>query len=359
MNVYVDKKFVNFLSASLDKFAWKKDNLANCRCPICGDSQTNPNKCRGYFFEKEGSYYYKCHNCGASLSLYSFMEKVSPALVAEYQLERYKNNQVKKPRRPKVKATGVEDMLLFSKKKYKEKVNSKYLTAIDDLDKDHPAVQFVNMRKIPSDKRHLLYFTDDFGSFSKELSGEQVEGKESRIILPFFDKEGNMVAAQGRALFMRSVTGSIDRSTEQTKKLLRYITIKSKDAPDRLWFGQWRVNPDKKIYVVEGPIDSLFLDNCIAMVGASGFDNIPKHLKKSDGVYILDNEPRNKHICDLNKKLIDNGRNVCIWPESMKIKDINDMVIAGMSIREIKKIIDENTFSGLEAVHRLNEWRKA
>ncbi len=359
MNVYVDKKFVNFLSGSLEKFSWKKDNLANCRCPICGDSQSNRNKCRGYFFEKDGSYFYKCHNCGVSLSLYSFMERVNPSLVSEYQLERYKNNQIKKPKRVKVKATGVEDMLLFGKKKYKETVNSSYLTPVEELDSNHPAVQFINMRRIPADKRHLLYFTDDFGSFSKELSGESVEGKESRIVLPFFDKEGNMVAAQGRALMLQSVTGSIDRSTERTRKLLRYITIKSKNAPDRLWFGQWRVNPDKKIYVVEGPIDSLFLDNCIAMVGASGFDNIPQHLRKSEGVYILDNEPRNKHICDLNKKLIDAGRNVCIWPESMKIKDINDMVIAGMSVKEIKKIIDENTFSGLEALHRLNEWRKA
>jgi len=359
MNLYVDKKFVNFLSGSLEKFAWKKENLANCRCPICGDSQSNPNKCRGYFFEKDGSYYYKCHNCGVSLSLYSFMEKVSPSLVAEYQLERYKSNQVKKPKRPKVKATGVGDMFGLFKKKYKETVNSQYLVPIESLDNDHPAVEFVTRRKIPTDKLHLLHYTDDFGSFSREMTGEPVEGKEPRIVLPFFDSEGNMVAAQGRALSLRSVTGSIDRSTEQTRKLLRYITIKSKDAPDRLWFGQWRANPDKKIYVVEGPIDSLFLDNCIAMVGASGFDNIPKHLRKSEGVYILDNEPRNKSICDLNKKLIDAGRNVCIWPSELKIKDINDMVIAGMTVKEIKKIIDNNTFSGLEALYRLNEWRKA
>lgn len=357
MNSYVDKKFVNFLSGSLDRFSWKKENLANCRCPICGDSQSNKNKCRGYFFEKEGSYLYKCHNCAVSMSLYSFMEKVTPSLVAEYQLERYKNNQVKKPRRVKIKATGVESMFKTAAKK--EKAESQYLVSVTDLDKDHPALQFVKHRMIPQDRLYLLYFTDDFGSFSKEMTGESVEGKEPRIVIPFFNREGNMIAAQGRALSLRSVSGSIDRTTEQTRKLLRYITIKNKGESDRLWFGQWRVDPKKKIYIVEGPIDSLFLENCIAMVGASGFENIPDHLKDSEGVYILDNEPRNKNICDLVNKLIDNGRQVCIWPSNIKMKDINDMVIAGSSTKQIKKTIDSNTFSGLEALHRLNEWRKS
>ena len=169
-----------------------------------------------------------------------------------------------------------------------------------------------------------------------------------------------MVAAQGRALAMQSVHGNVDdnRQTRKTRELLRYITIKSSDAPDKLWFGQWRVNPKKKIYIVEGPIDSLFIKNCIAMVGASGVDNIPPHLQGSEGVYVLDNEPRNKEIYNLNEKLIDLGKNVCIWPSDMYHKDPNDMVIAGYSKRQIKKIIDDNTFSGLVAKHRLNEWSR-
>lgn len=361
MTVYVDKKFVEFVSGSLDRFSWKKDNLANCRCPLCGDSQKNKNKCRGFFYEKEGSYYYKCHNCAASLSLYSFLEQHSPALKTEYQLERYRENTERKPRpRPvKIKATGVEEMF---RKKYKEVVDNKWLTPIATLDDTHLAKQWVKHRLIPKEKYDLLYYCRDFGKFAKLLTGKTniYGGGEDRIVLPFFDREGNLVAAQGRALAMQSVHGNVDdnRQTRKTRELLRYITIKSSDAPDKLWFGQWRVNPKKKVYIVEGPIDSLFIKNCIAMVGASGIDNIPSHLSGSEGVYVLDNEPRNKQIHDLNLKLIVKGKNVCVWPESMSHKDPNDMVMAGYSKREIIKIIDENTCSGLVAKHRLNGWSR-
>jgi len=361
MTVYIDKKFVEFVSSSLDKFSWKKDNLANCRCPLCGDSQKNKNKCRGFFYEREGSYYYKCHNCAASLSLYSFLEQHAPALKTEYQLERYREKTERKPRpRPvKIKATGVEEMF---RKKYKEVVDTRWLIPIKDLDESHAARQFVINRKIPKDKHDLLYYCKNFGSFTKQLTGQTnlYGGGEDRIVLPFFNKEGKMVAAQGRALAMQSVHGNVDdnRQTRKTRELLRYITIKSSDAPDKLWFGQWRVNPKKKIYIVEGPIDSLFIKNCIAMVGASGVDNIPPHLQNSEGVYVLDNEPRNKEICNLNEKLIDLGKNVCIWPSDVTQKDPNDMIMAGYTRREIKKIIDENTCSGLVAKHRLNQWNR-
>ena len=362
MTVYIDRKFVDYVSGSLDKFSWKKDNLANCRCPLCGDSQKNKNKCRGFFYEREGSYYYKCHNCGASLSLYSFLEQHAPSLKTESQLERYRANTESKPRpRPaKIKSTGVEEMF---RKKYKETVDNKWLVPIKDLDDSHPARQFVINRKIPKDKHDLLYYCENFGGFTKRLTGgiTLYGGGEDRIVLPFFNKEGKLVAAQGRALAMQSVHGNIDdnRQTRKTRELLRYITIKSSDAPDKLWFGQWRVDPKKKIYIVEGPIDSLFIKNCIAMVGASGVDNVPPHLQNSEGVYVLDNEPRNKEICNLNEKLINLGKNVCIWPSGVTQKDPNDMIMAAYTRREIKRIIDDNTCSGLVAKHRLNEWSRA
>ena len=357
MNTHIDKKFVNFLSSRLERFAWKKDNLANCRCPLCGDSQKNTSKARGFFYEKGGSYYYKCHNCGASHSLYTFLEFVDPTLKNEYQLERYRSNQTPRPKRVQIKATGVEKM--FGKRKPKEVVKSKLLVPINELDADHPARIFVKHRMIPKEKYDLLYFTESFGEYIKELTGVVVLSPEPRLVLPFFDKDGNIVAAQGRSLNMGSSTGSIDRENDTTRKTLRYVTIKSPDAPEKLWFGQWRVNPKKRIYIVEGPIDSLFLDNCIAMVGASGLNNIPEHLKDSEGVYILDNEPRNQQIVKLMERLIDSGRKVCIWPRSVMLKDINDMIIAGMSKSKIKKIIDDNTFEGLEAKYRLSHWSKS
>ena len=73
--------------------------------------------------------------------------------------------------------------------------------------------------------------------------------------------------------------------------------------------------------------------------------------------FILDNEPRNKQICNYIEKLIEMDRDVCIWPDNISEKDINDMAYR-LSTKKIQKIIDENTYNGLEAKLRFNEWRK-
>lgn len=355
-DISTDKKFVNMVGASLEKFHWKKPNLACARCCICGDSKTNKNKCRGYFYELKGSYVYKCHNCGASMSLYKFLEAHSPSLKTEYQLERYRANREPRRRRVEIKSTGTEEMF---RKRRKSNIKSKHLVPLLDLESTHPARMFAKMRMIPKDKQALLFFTEDFGAFSRELTNDKADcGAEPRIVIPFLDREGNIVAAQGRSLNINSVGGSSSRMQESSKKYLRYITIKSEQVQDKLWFGQWRANPNKKIYIVEGPLDSLFLDNCIAMVGASGIDNIPPHLRATEGVYVLDNEPRNEQICKLNMKLIDMGKNICIFPETMRYKDINDMILGGYTKKELMRIIDENTFNGLEAKVRLQQWSK-
>ncbi len=174
-------------------------------------------------------------------------------------------------------------------------------------------------------------------------------GMEERLVIPFFNKSGDLVAAQGRSLNFR------DESRARTTA--RYITVKADKSIDRLWYGMWRADPKKKVYVVEGPLDSLFLDNCIAMVGAGAIENLHPRFVNSDVVYALDNEPRNKQICNYISRLIEKGCNVCIWPDEVKEKDINDMVY-NRKPSKIKKIIDENTFSGLEATLRFRQWKK-
>ena len=118
----------------------------------------------------------------------------------------------------------------------------------------------------------------------------------------------------------------------------------------------WRAKPNKRVYVVEGPIDSLFLSNAVAMVGAGALKTIPDRFENTPMTYILDNEPRNRQICSYIEKLIELGREVCIWPNNIKDKDINDMA-HHMSTRKIQKMIDENTVSGLEATLRFRDWR--
>jgi hypothetical protein len=93
------------------------------------------------------------------------------------------------------------------------------------------------------------------------------------------------------------------------------------------------------------------------MVGAGALDQIPAHLKHSDGVYVLDNEPRNIQIVRYNERLIELGKKICIWPSSIKEKDINDMAY-NKSTRTIEKVINDNTFTGMRATLKLNQWRR-
>ena len=218
------------------------------------------------------------------------------------------------------------------------------------MPKEHIAVQFANMRRIPKQHWGLLYYAENFGSFAKELDPTTLSiGEEERLVIPFFNSHGDVVGCQGRAL---SMEGEVN-----ARQTLKYITVKYDKSIDRLWYGLWRVNPNKRVYVVEGPIDSLFLNNAVAMVGAGALREIPSRFDNTPMTFILDNEPRNRQICAYIEKLIELDREVCIWPDNIREKDINDMAYR-LSTRKIQRMIDENTYSGLEAKLRFREWRK-
>ena len=267
----------------------------------------------------------------------------------EYSLERYRNGENGKSNYKKPKE---EEVFRFIDSKPKFKRKDKILKSIEclaDLPSDHVAVQFANVRIIPKQHWGILYYTDDFGSFMKELDPSCAPaGPEKRLVIPFFNQDGDVVAAQGRSLTIED-----EMNARTTAK---YITVKYDKSIDRLWYGMWRAKTNKRVYDVEGPIDSLFLSNAVAMVGAGALRAIPDHFEDTPMTYILDNEPRNRQICSYIEKLIELGREVCIWPNNIKDKDINDMA-HHMSTRKIQKTIDDNTVSGLEATLRFRDWR--
>ena len=342
MSMYIDKKFVNFVGASLEKFAWKKDTLASCRCPICGDSSKNKNKTRGFFFVNKNKYFYKCHNCGVSCNLYGFLEKVSPSLCKEYSLEVWKDGDGLKTKKKTEPVVAIKKI----KKKYTIE-----LPLVSELPPNHPCRTFVELRKIPRTAWKYLYYAEDFGTWARTINSESADALEqsSRLVIPIVNEKGELVGAQGRAL---SVTG--DRNARKTA---RYITIKTEGQEHKGWFGLDRVDTGT-IYVVEGPLDSLFIPNCVAMIGLSDALNVPSHLKSRSLVYLIDNEPRNEAVVLTIGKLLDQDKKVCIWPDHIKQKDLNDMIMAGMSEKELIKTIKENTVSGLSGKIKFNNWKK-
>jgi len=335
MSVFIDRAFLLRISPKLQRFTQKKDDLYNFRCPLCGDSQKNKTKSRGYVYRKKNDYFYMCHNCGASTSFYNFLDKVDPTLIKEYALERYKNGDNNKSNH---KTPDFEDFKT-EKPTFKKTLD---LPSIKSLPEAHFAKVYVQQRRIPEAFLSQLYYAEDFAAFIQSLGIQKELSKEDkRLVIPFYDQEKNLVAIQGRAL---------------GESKLRYITIKLHEDNHK-FFGLDRINEDKMIYVVEGPIDSMFLDNAVATAD-SNLESITSIYDKSKVTLIFDNEPRNKEIVKKIDEAIEKHYNVVIWPEMIESKDINDMIMDGFSPDEIQDIISKYTFVNLRAKAELVNWKK-
>lgn len=327
MSIYIDKKYVNLVSGSLEKFKWKKDSLATCRCFKCGDSKKNKSKTRGYFFEHKGNYVYKCHNCGFTCNLYGVLESISPSLCKEYAFEVYKDK--------------TPETIKDYKPEKRQPVFTELGIRLDLLNNEHKAVKYVESREIPKEKYSNFYYCPDF---SKVMSSFDREGRsEARLVIPFYNEEGRLIGVQGR-------------SFDDGNPSLRYITLKE-EGQERLWYNLDKVDPHSTVYVTEGPIDSMFVPNGIAMQGAGWLEELPKKIQKSKVVFIFDNEPRNFEIVSLLGRYIDAGRNVVIWPDEISKKDINDMVkVYGQ--KTVLKLVINNVYSGLKAKMKYTYWKK-
>jgi hypothetical protein len=117
-------------------------------------------------------------------------------------------------------------------------------------------------------------------------------------------------------------------------------------------FGLDKIKENKPVYIVEGPFDSTFLENSVAMAGS---DADVRAFDWSSYIWVFDNEPRNREIINRISKVINRGNKVVIWPNNIEQKDINDMVLAG---RDVQSIVEYNVYSGLEATLKLNNWKK-
>ena len=321
MSLYIDLKFIMMLSPRLDKFKKLRDNLFNFRCPYCGDSQKSHSKARGYFYRKKNDFFYRCHNCGKGTTFGKVLEYIDTLIYKEYVMERYKGDA------PKTEAPEFN----FKAPKFK-KIDPKLenLTPINKLNGGHPARQFVESRQLPEEFYSDLYLCPKFFEWSKIQSQQE----HPRLVIPFRDESGEVFAAQGRAF---------------GKEIPKYLTIKFQDKPKI--FGLDRVDFAKRYYVVEGPLDSMFLNNCLAVAGADF-----RYLPPGDTTIVLDNEPRSIEIIKQMERLIHQEHELVIWPTTITQKDINDMVLAG--VEDIQTIIDNNTFSGLEATMKLAAWKR-
>ena len=321
---FVDVRFINLISNRLPKFKRVKPDLYNFRCPICGDSEKTKNKARGYLYKIKTNTNYKCHNCGISLSFNNFLKQVDPALHKEYTLEKFKEGHTGK------NFVAKEPKFEFEKPKFKKTLKIGLPKASSNQD----AKKYLEDRKLDPDK---FYYTDKFKEWtnSKVHTFDDLTYDEPRIIIPLIYEE-KFVGYQGRSLGPSKV---------------KYITVMLDDDAPKI-YGLDKVGRDAPVFVTEGPFDSTFIRNSIAMCGA---DADVDRWGISNPVYIYDNEPRNREIVNRISKTIDRGYQVVIWPSNIAEKDINDMVMCGL---DVQSVIESNTYSGLQAKLKFNSWKK-
>ena len=315
----------------------EKNNQFNLSCPYCGDSTKNKFKARGYLLTKKGAYYYYCHNCSISKKFDQFINDHDPMLYREYKLEKLKDSS----NLEKTEHISTSTVKTSSFPSYRQSGSPlRKLKKVSQLDWNHPVKKYIQNRMIPNKYHAKLFYCPKFYQWTNSIVPGKFkeEGKdESRLIIPFLDEKGNMFGFQGRSL-----------SAESN---LRYITIMLDESKSKL-YGLDELDFGKTVYVVEGPFDSMFVSNAVAMAGS----DVTVPFK--DVVMVYDNEPRNKEIVKKMEKSIDQGRKIVVWPSKINHKDVNDMVIAGMRCADIRLIIQNNTFSDLSAKMALNVWKR-
>ena len=327
---YLDTKYINLASASLQKYKKVKNGLWTFRCPYCGDSKKNKNKTRGYIFQAKGDHVFKCHNCGVTRSLSNFLKDNVPHVYDEYVMERYKEGTIGK-NVPKPDLTKFITKPKFAKRT----VDLKRLSSLNNF---HVAKKYILDRGIPENKLDRLYYCPNFKEWTntQKQTFSDTTNDEERIIIPLNDTDGNLIGFQGRSL--------------SPNAKMRYITVMlDEDAPKL--YGLDHINKNETIYIVEGPLDSFFLENSVAMCGS---DVDIRSFGWSDYIWVYDNEPRSRQITDKISKSIDAGDAVVIWPRSIKEKDLNDMVTSGINV---KNVIQSNVYQGLKAKLQLSNWK--
>jgi hypothetical protein len=341
MSLLIDQKYTQLISPRFEKFQRKSDYLYACRCPLCGDSKKNKSKMRGYIYRKGNDLFFKCHNCGAGTSLGNLIKQLDAGLYKEYVMERYKagesgNNSFKQ----------VTTIAPPRFDKLDTDITYQNAERCDKLPDNHFCIQYLKNRRIPKDYYKLLYYTDNYKQFVSEVY-PQVDKEitaDKRLVIPFYDQYNSLIALSGRAL-------------EVSDYKLRYVTIRTNESEDKLIYGLDRVNTNETIRIVEGPIDSLFLQNCVA-AGDANLSLVAKSISSGKKVLIFDNEPRNKDIVRMMQDAIKLGHDIVIWPDTIEQKDINEMIMAGRTKDEIESIISSNTFSGLQAQTKFVFWKK-
>lgn len=344
---YIENVYLNKISPYIEGFEEKGTELWNCRCVYCGDSKKSKRIKRGYFLKgTEGNIIFSCRNCGTSVPLSDYIRTNFPQYYQQYKLDMFSKKTQKLTVIPNKKTVS------FKLEKTEKPKSNIYYTELKDNLASHISRRYLETRGIEDIDK--FGYTPNFREYVKSLCGDDEYDKlpdDERLIIPLKLDDGTMVGFQGRSL-------------NPNEKTLRYITIKIPDMIEKYLkiFGLNYYDKNKAGFIVEGPFDSMFLPNTLAMCGTTLDMNCVKrnYVIPKNTIIILDNEPRNYQIVQRMYQYVDDGFRVYIPPKNLNsiYKDINLMVLNGWKKQQLVELFVKNSYTSTRAKLQLQQWKK-
>jgi hypothetical protein len=350
---HVDYKYMMLASPRLELFKDVGNGIYNFRCPFCGDSKKNKNKARGYFFPLENTVVFKCHNCGKSVGLSGFLQEIDQGLFTQYKLEKFGKPSKKREISCELSTQRHKEFAAKTKDLLKECY--KLSNVPDDL---LPVLEYAKSRQIPPILFDYLYAARSLNDISRHI--ERYKDKKfpdsATLVIPFFKRDGNCGFIQ-----CRSIESDIPNR-------LRFVTFEIDKSAPKLW-GEFRVNWSRPIYVLEGPIDAMFIINGVAIAGAAHSGTLTyikeQQIEARGSLFLRDiclcydnDYLSNPDVMNQLTRRIDEGFSVVLYDKKFKFKDINDAIKGGWGIQDINTYVRERTFNGLAAKLELSRLRR-
>lgn len=300
----------------------------NFRCPYCGDSKKDENKKRGWLFEYDSHLYFKCFNCGQSKPFKKFLKEINNPLYMDMRLELLKGEKANREnKRKRVKRDSSKKIVPSS--------------ILQRVEVNADAVKYLKGRGFPVSRLKYVWYSENIkAATNKVIPGKFKNDKKClpSIVFPICTSDGEMVGFSAR--FIGANKGDF-----------RYLTIRFKNDNPYL-YGMDFVSRDKMVFIVEGAIDSHFLDNAVAMCGASlNFKPVFREY-----AFCNDCEPRNKEIVAINERLLKAGHPVVLLPHKYSGMDINDIHLN--TSENVNELLRKHVVSGMAGLLKLKTWKR-
>ncbi len=304
----------------------KYQNTFNAECPVCKEGKSAGRTRRLYYFPNKQYFY--CHNCCRSWRPLDWIKEVAHLTFPE--IVKRNNEKIQEIPQQKIKTVKEPATVLELEDL---PTNSIDLTDPRQIEY-YKHSKFVKLAKEYCEQRRLFEAVNSCKKFFVSLEDKV---HKNRLVIPFYDESNQVACYQTRALTNNQFPRYLTKFGE---KGLFNINNVASEVP--------------YIFVFEGPIDSMFVRNGVAIAALAPTHKQETKLRSMLGyelIYVFDNDKNNKQTAKRIEKHIKEGKRVFMWPsEFRQFKDFNE-ICCQLKMNEIPwQFVVKHSASGPEAL---------